>query len=52
VTVAGAGIAIMRAHTKWFPDITEMWVILGSMFMFRLMIYLYDLKGQIRVALN
>jgi len=46
VAVAGAGLAIMRAHPKWFPDITEMWVILGSMFMFRLMIYLYDLKGQ------
>ncbi len=46
VAVAGAGLAIMRAHSQWFPDITEMWIILGSMFMFRLMIYLYDLKHR------
>src|SRR5437762_4256587 len=46
VAAAGAGLAIMRAHNQWFPDITEMWVILGSMFMFRLMIYLYDLKHR------
>jgi hypothetical protein len=46
VAIAGAGLAFLRAHSHWFPDITEMWVILGSMFMFRLMIYLYDLKGQ------
>jgi len=46
VAVAGAGLAIMRAHSQWFPDIAGMWIILGSMFMFRLMIYLYDLKGQ------
>jgi hypothetical protein len=46
VAVAGAGLAFLRAHSQWFPDITEMWVILGSMFMFRLMIYLYDLKHK------
>jgi hypothetical protein len=46
IAVAGAGLAITRAHTQWFPDIAEMWVILGSMFMFRLMIYLYDLKHR------
>jgi hypothetical protein len=46
VTVAGAGLAIVRANSQWFPDVTEMWVILGSMFMFRLMIYLYDLKHR------
>jgi hypothetical protein len=46
VAVGGAGLAIMRAHSQWFPDIAEMWVILGSMFMFRLMIYLYDLKHR------
>src|SRR5438132_8799428 len=44
VVVVGGGLAFLRAHSKWFPDVTEMWVILGSMFMFRLMIYLYDLK--------
>jgi hypothetical protein len=44
VAVAGAALAFLRANSQWFPDVSEMWVILGSMFMFRLMIYLYDLK--------
>src|SRR4029077_20144877 len=42
----GAGLTFLRAHSQWFPDVTEMWVILGSMFMFRLMVYLYDLKHR------
>jgi hypothetical protein len=46
VAAAGAGLAFLRAHSQWFPDVTEMWVILGSMFMFRLIIYLYDLKHR------
>ena len=46
IAVAGAGLAFLRAHSQWFPDVTEMWVILGSMFMFRLMVYLYDLKHR------
>jgi hypothetical protein len=46
VAVAGAGLTVLRANSRWFPDIAEMWVILGSMFMFRLMIYLYDLKHR------
>src|SRR6266480_4555331 len=46
VAVAGVGLAFLRAHSQWFPDVTEMWVILGSMFMFRVMIYLYDLKHR------
>src|SRR5436190_19192370 len=46
VAVAGAGLAVVRAHSQWLPDVTEMWVMLGSMFMFRLMIYLYDLKHR------
>src|SRR6266480_7125189 len=44
VAVAGAGLTVLRANSRWFPDVTEMWVFLGSMFMFRLMVYLYDLK--------
>src|SRR5438067_4866245 len=44
VAVAGAALVFLRAHSQWFPDVTEMWVVLGSMFMFRVMIYLYDLK--------
>jgi alginate O-acetyltransferase complex protein AlgI len=46
VAVAGAGLAFLRAHSQWLPDVSEIWVILGSMFMFRLMIYLYDLKHR------
>ena len=46
VAIAGAGLAVVRAHSQWFPDVTEMWVILGSIFMFRLIIYLYDLKHR------
>jgi len=44
VAAAGAVLVFLRAHSQWFPALTEMWVILGSMFMFRVMIYLYDLK--------
>jgi hypothetical protein len=46
VAVAAAGLTVLRANSRWFPDITEMWAILGSMFMFRLMIYLYDLRHR------
>src|SRR6266404_6637840 len=46
VAVAGAGLSFLRANSRWFPDVTEMWVILGSMFMFRLITYLYDLKHR------
>ncbi len=46
VAVAGAGLAFLRAHSQWFPDVTDMWVILGSLFMFRLMLYLYDLRHR------
>jgi alginate O-acetyltransferase complex protein AlgI len=46
IAMAGAALAVLRAHSRWFPDVTEMWVILGSLFMFRLMIYLYDLRHR------
>src|SRR6266550_4402116 len=46
VAMAGAGLVFLRAHSQWFPDVSEMWVILGSMFMFRVIIYLYDLKHR------
>ena len=46
IVVTGTGLAILRMHSQWFPDVTEMWAILGSMFMFRLMIYLYDLRHR------
>jgi hypothetical protein len=46
VVAAGAGLAFLRANTHWIPDIADMWVIFGSMFMFRLIVYLYDLKHR------
>jgi hypothetical protein len=46
VGIMGAALTVLRAKSQLFPDITEMWVILGSMFMFRLSIYLYDLKHR------
>jgi hypothetical protein len=46
ITLAAAGLAFLRAHTEWLPELKGMWVVLGSMFMFRLMIYLYDLKHR------
>jgi len=44
--MVGAGLAFLRAHSAWFPDVTAMWAVLGSMFALRLMIYLYDLKHR------
>lgn len=46
LAVVGLALTVLRAKSGLFPDIAEMWVILGSMFMFRLMIYLYDLKHR------
>lgn len=39
-------LTVLRVKDKWFPDLAEMWAILGSMFMFRLIVYLYDLRNQ------
>jgi hypothetical protein len=46
IAVAGTGLAFLRAHSQWFPDMKGIWILLGSMFMFRLIIYLYDLKHR------
>jgi len=46
VGLVAAILTILRANSRLFPDVAEMWVILGSMFMFRLIIYLYDLKHR------
>src|SRR5689334_19919302 len=46
VAAAGAGLAFLRMNIHWMPDIADMWVILGSLFMFRLIVYLYDLKHR------
>jgi hypothetical protein len=42
----GGGLAVFRANAKWFPELAEIWIILGSMFVFRLMVYLYDLRHR------
>jgi hypothetical protein len=44
IAIVGSVLTALRAKSRLFPDVTEMWVILGSMFMFRLIVYLYDLK--------
>jgi hypothetical protein len=46
VVLTGVVLTVLRAQSRLFPDISEMWVILGSMFMFRLMVYLYDMKHR------
>lgn len=45
VLVATAGLVLAVLHTQW-PALKAIGPILGSMFAFRLMIYLYDLKHQ------
>jgi D-alanyl-lipoteichoic acid acyltransferase DltB (MBOAT superfamily) len=44
VLAAGVGLALMRAGVAAAPWGMGVWPILGSMFMFRLVVYLYDLK--------
>jgi D-alanyl-lipoteichoic acid acyltransferase DltB (MBOAT superfamily) len=44
VLAAGAGLVAMRAEWIASPWSSIIWPILGSMFMFRLMVYLYDLR--------
>ena len=38
------GLTALRANVAWLPALEGMWPILGSMFVFRIMIYMYDLK--------
>ena len=42
--VTGAGLATLRAGWIQVPQLDIIWPILGSIFMFRLIIYVYDLK--------
>ena len=46
VLTAGAGIAFLRAWLPVSGPATEVWPILASMFMFRLAVYLYDLRHR------
>jgi D-alanyl-lipoteichoic acid acyltransferase DltB (MBOAT superfamily) len=44
--VAGAGLAMLRVDWVQAPWSQAIWPILGSMFMFRLMVYLYDVSNE------
>ena len=44
--VSGVGLSLIRANYQWFPTLEGVWPVLASMFMFRVMIYMYDLKHQ------
>lgn len=44
LVVIGATLVLARSQILPFPEITPIWPILGSVFMFRLLIYLYDLQ--------
>ncbi|MAF64643.1 MAG: hypothetical protein CMJ84_03145 [Planctomycetes bacterium] len=46
VLALGAGLALLRAGVAEAPWPSAIWPILGSMFMFRTMIYLYDLRHK------
>ncbi len=42
--IAGLGLAVARFYSELVPALDGMWAILGSMFIFRMLLYLYDLK--------
>lgn len=46
--IGAAAAALVAGRAQWLvmPGFEVLWPILGSMFMFRLMIYLYDLRNQ------
>jgi hypothetical protein len=44
--VAGGGLALLRVDWVQAPWSRAIWPILGSMFMFRLMVYLYDISNE------
>ncbi|MBJ22476.1 MAG: hypothetical protein CL933_23955 [Deltaproteobacteria bacterium] len=46
IIAAGAALAYMRTMPDAIPALAPVWPILGSMFMFRMIIYLYDLKHR------
>lgn len=46
ICVLVAALVFLRARWDWFPMLSGVWPVLGSMFVFRIMIYLYDLKHR------
>jgi hypothetical protein len=43
---AGAGLALLRVRATEGPWSEALWPILGAMFMFRIMVYVYDLEHE------
>lgn len=46
LVAAGGGLAWLRVHPDSSPMPNALWPIFGSLFMFRLMMYVYDLKHR------
>ncbi|HEU4427298.1 MAG TPA: SGNH/GDSL hydrolase family protein [Myxococcota bacterium] len=46
LAAAGAGLAWLRVHPDASPMPSALWPIFGSLFMFRLLMYVYDLKHR------
>lgn len=46
VLFTAVGLAVLRVSSAQLPWSRAIWPILGSMFMFRMIVYLYDLKHQ------
>jgi len=46
VLLAGALLAFLRVDPIHTPYLSAIWPVLGSMFMFRLIVYLYDLRHE------
>ncbi len=43
--IAGAGLGLLRARADWTPFSSALWPILGSILMFRLIVYAYDVRN-------
>jgi D-alanyl-lipoteichoic acid acyltransferase DltB (MBOAT superfamily) len=50
LVAAGAGLALLRADPESAPFSPAVWPVLGAMFMFRLIVYLYDVRHQKKEA--
>jgi len=46
ILAAGAGLAVVRSGAMRAPWPSGIWPIFGAMFMFRMIVYLYDLKNR------
>jgi len=48
--LAGAGLAALRSAAGWVPWSHAIWPVLASMFMFRLIVYLYEIRREKKPA--